>query len=235
MKKKILVISLVILVAVVGVFALSACTTNSEEFSPFRDKMTVLDENGNPTLNDKGEVVTKEGIVGYTFNPKACYDDNKKAVFDGVKEVKPVVGEDYKAEVALPLIHKASVYNEDKNDYDEPKDYPVIGLSSNAFYGVKTLERVVLPDSYYVIGTYAFFECSNLKEIVLPAGLKEIRQWAFYDCNALETIYFRGTEGQWKALLTKKDNGKRDINELGNAVLEKLTSEGKVVYNYTEA
>lgn len=230
MKKRLFVIGLVVLIAVVGVFALSSCTSSSEEFSPFRDKKVVFDENGAPKLDDKGEVVTKEGIVGYTFNPKATKDDNKNNVFDGVKEVVPVTdGGDYKAEKAFPVTHVAKVYNEDKKDYDDPTPYPVMGLSSNAFYGEKNLEKVVLPDCYYIVGTYAFFECSNLKEIVLPAGLKEIRQWAFYDCNSLEKVVFGGTTAQWNALLTKKDNGKRDINELGNSILEKLTKDGKVV------
>ncbi len=226
MKKKLLVIGLVVLIAVVGVFALSSCTASSEEFSPFRDKVEISNENG--------EVSTEEKIVGYTFNPKAAYDGNKNMVFDGMTEVKPVTdGGDYKAEKAFPVTHVAKVYNETKKDYDDPAPYPVIGLSSNAFYSDKTLTRVVLPDCYYIVGTYAFFECSNLKEIVLPAGLKEIRQWAFYNCNSLETVYFRGTEGQWKALLTEKDNGKRDINEYGNAVLEKLTENNQIVYGYT--
>lgn len=222
MKKKVFLIALVAIIAVVGVFALSACSTSSEEFSPFRDKLP-----DNPD---------KEGVVGYTFNPAACYDENKNNVFDGVEKIKPWVAtedetSDYKAQKAFPLTHVGSVYSEEAQEKFEDT-YPVIGISSNAFYGVKTLKEVVLPDSYYIIGTYAFFDCSNLEKIVLPAGLKEIRQWAFYGCSGLKEIYFRGTEDQWNKLLTVKDNGKRDVNTLGNDVIEKMTKNKKVVFEY---
>lgn len=231
MKKKILVVSLIIVVAVMGVFTLSSCAALSEEFSPFRDTMPALDKDGNQQFDKDGKLITKEGIVGYTFNPAAS-TEGKTAIFKGVETIAPVSdGGNYKAEKAFPVKHVGSVYDEDLKKTVE-SEYPVMGLSSNSFYGEKSLKRVVLPDGYYVIGTYAFFECSNLEEVVLPAGLREIRQWAFYDCKSLKKVYFRGTEEQWKKLLTKKDNGKRDINELGNTVLEQLTKDGKVEYNY---
>lgn len=235
MKKRIFIISIVAIMAVVGVFALSSCTMNSEEFSPFRDTYQVTDSSGNPVLGDDGKPKTEEGVVGYTFNPNACVDSAKNSVFVNVETVVPVTeGGDYKAEKAFPVTHVGSVYDEELGKNIESV-YPVMGISSNAFYGEKSLKRVVLPDCYYVIGTYAFFDCTNLKEIVLPAGLREIRQWAFYNCSALETIYFCGTEAQWTKLLTEKDNGKRDINKFGNSVIEDLTKNGKVVFDYIGA
>lgn len=233
MKKKIFVISIVIIMAVVGVFALSSCTMNTEEYSPFRDTYQLKDAAGNPILDDKGKPKTEEGVVGYTFNPNASFDESKNPVFDSVETVVPVTeGGNYKTEKAFPVTHVGSVYDEELGKNVESV-YPVIGISSNAFYGEKTLKRVVLPDCYYVVGTYAFFDCTSLKEIVLPAGLREIRQWAFYNCTGLEKIYFRGTEEQWNKLLTVKDNGKRDINNFGNTVIEQLTKDGKVEFNYT--
>ena len=231
MKKKILVVSLIIVVAVMGVFTLSSCASLSEEFSPFRDTIPALDASGNQQFDKDGKLVSIEGVAGYTFNPAASTEGNN-SIFKGAESIMPVSdGGNYKAEKAFPVKHVGSVYDEDLKKTVE-SEYPVVGLSSNAFYGEKSLKRVVLPDCYYVVGTYAFFECQNLEEIVLPAGLREIRQWAFYDCKSLKTVYFRGTEEQWKKLLTKKDNGKRDINELGNTVLEELTKQGKVVYEY---
>lgn len=232
MKKKILVLGLIILVAVTGVFTLSSCAALSEEFSPFRDTMPALDANGNQRVDKDGNLIVKEGVVGYTFNPAAS-TEGKMSVFKGAETIIPVSESgNYKVEKAFPVKHVGSVYDEELKKTVE-SEYPVIGLSSNAFYGEKSLKRVALPDGYFVVGTYAFFECQNLEEVVLPAGLREIRQWAFYDCKSLKKVYFRGTEEQWKKLLTKKDNGKRDINELGNAVLEQLTKDGKVEFEYT--
>lgn len=56
-------------------------------------------------------------------------------------------------------------------------------IGRRAFYGCKSLKRVVLPQSLKVIEEAAFEYCSNLDDITLPQGLTFIGGSAFDGCN----------------------------------------------------
>ena len=67
-------------------------------------------------------------------------------------------------------------------------------------YSANYTSKITLPDGVTKIGEKAFHECSWLYSMVLPESLKEIDQNAFFECDSLETLEFKGTVAQWKAV-----------------------------------
>ena len=60
-------------------------------------------------------------------------------------------------------------------------------IGRNAFYNMRNLTKVQLPDSVTYIGEYAFSRAA-FKEVKLPANLTGIGDGAFHSCEALESI-----------------------------------------------
>lgn len=79
------------------------------------------------------------------------------------------------------------------------------------------LNKVVILDGAKQIREETFAHCQNLKEIEIPASMEKIYYSAFRDCPALETVYFRGTEEQWKTLLENTSTAWGDNDTFINA------------------
>ncbi len=80
-----------------------------------------------------------------------------------------------------------------KNDKElgipaEYKNEPVVGIRGDVFANVKTLEKVVLPETIKEIRGGAFAYASNLEEINLPEGIPEIKGETFQGCESLKEI-----------------------------------------------
>lgn len=72
-----------------------------------------------------------------------------------------------------------------------PEEYngeDVVGIRGDVFANVKTLEKVVLPDTIKEIRGGAFTNASNLEEINLPEGIPEIKGETFQGCSSLKEI-----------------------------------------------
>lgn len=92
-----------------------------------------------------------------------------------------------------------------------PCDDSIHKIGSQAFYGRKDIEHIVIPDSITEVGTYAFSHCTNLKTVTfsnanciigdgcfynctllsmvkLPERLSEIRRYTFAECKTLEML-----------------------------------------------
>ena len=61
-------------------------------------------------------------------------------------------------------------------------------LCSNAFYGNKTVEKVILPDYADTVPANLFKGCINLKEVTLPID-PDIGEAAFEGCISLTDIH----------------------------------------------
>lgn len=82
-----------------------------------------------------------------------------------------------------------------------------------------TATRVVLPDGVKSMGVAAFLICFELKEVVIGKGLETIEVDTFEKVNDDFTIYFRGSEAEWKEV---------EVADRGNDIL----STCKMVYDY---
>ena len=71
---------------------------------------------------------------------------------------------------------------------DTYNDLPVTAIADKAFYNVKTLTAVVIPQGILTVGDMAFSGCEGLTEIVLPAGMTTIGESAFSRCKNLKTL-----------------------------------------------
>ena len=71
---------------------------------------------------------------------------------------------------------------------DTIEEKPVTTIAESAFYGVKGLTGVMIPDSVINIENGAFYECTALSDVILPENLRVIGESAFYGCTALTTI-----------------------------------------------
>lgn len=66
--------------------------------------------------------------------------------------------------------------------------YPVTRISSYAFEGCTSLEKVKLPNTLKFIGPKAFFNCIYLKSITIPDSVEAIGEKAFDDRSVKRKI-----------------------------------------------
>ena len=64
----------------------------------------------------------------------------------------------------------------------------VTETADNAFYGCRSLRRVILPPTMRKIGDHCFYACSSLEQAILPDGLEKLGDSAFCGCTSLEHI-----------------------------------------------
>lgn len=82
----------------------------------------------------------------------------------------------------------------------------VTGIHDFAFQGCENLTSLVLPEGLKSIEGICFQNCPSLKEITIPASVTTVSSYAFYGCKALDTIYYGGTEAQWKEITILEGN-----------------------------
>lgn len=61
-------------------------------------------------------------------------------------------------------------------------------IGKKAFYGLKKLTYIVVPDTVKGIGYQAFYGCENLKTALLKSGNEHIEHYSFSDCLSLEKV-----------------------------------------------
>ena len=92
------------------------------------------------------------------------------------------------------------------------------------FWGQINLKSIVVPNGVTTIGKSVFRDCKKLETIYLPASITKIEARAFQiDPSKLTTVYYGGSEEQWKAI--KINNPSPGYN---NPIIN-----AQKVYNYT--
>lgn len=103
------------------------------------------------------------------------------------------------------------------------KDYVVNKLSGSGF-SMKSVYSVILPDTL-VSMNFNSLSSSSLKYVYIPASLQKDGSYSsFYSyMHDMETIYYGGTEEQWKDLTNNVDRSKIDVkNIIYNAKIDDL-------------
>ena len=75
----------------------------------------------------------------------------------------------------------------------------ITSIPFHAFMGCTSLESLKIPDGVRNIDMFAFMACRSLEYIVIPASLTSISS-AFDGCDSLTTVFYGGTEGDWKKI-----------------------------------
>ncbi|MCI9360994.1 MAG: leucine-rich repeat protein [Hungatella sp.] len=75
-----------------------------------------------------------------------------------------------------------------------------VALGDNLFTQCMRLTQVTLPQTAECISAGMFQSCSSLPSLYIPASVQKIGINPFISCNALRTIYFGGSETDWKRI-----------------------------------
>lgn len=69
---------------------------------------------------------------------------------------------------------------------------------TNTFYSLMSLAQITLTGKYTRIPNKCFFNCQYLQLVKIPKRITEIGDGAFQGCRSLKTIYYEGSENEWK-------------------------------------
>ncbi len=72
-----------------------------------------------------------------------------------------------------------------------PEEYqgkPVTTIGAEAFYNVRGIGKLVIPDCVTTIEDYAFASCLDLTEVEMGNGVTSIGKYAFAYCNQIDTL-----------------------------------------------
>lgn len=92
------------------------------------------------------------------------------------------------------------------------------------------LTKIRICDGVSEIGTRYFNGCTGLTMIELPASITNIENMAFASCQSLKTgtVYYKGSEEQWKQLLKKLDENNTKISNAPLVECEHITCNGNM-------
>ena len=120
-------------------------------------------------------------------------------------------------------------------DVTLPKTMNQIG--KNMFYSCMALPGLIIPEGVTSIGEGAFTNCSYMTTVFIPKSVKQIGIAAFAN-SALTTVYYSGSEAEWKNIQKIGDTAAT----LSNVTLfynidpePRLTPDTKTVYKVGEA
>ncbi len=134
-----------------------------------------------------------------------CFRDNKNVKHVAVPDCIVVIGEN------------CFMGCENLESVQMPQHLNFMG--DQTFSGCRSLKRCVVPEGVKELDYRQFDECGNLGEVILPSTLTLIGEAAFRHCYNLRTIYFRGSDADWKG-----------VKISGNALID---SDYRLVTGYT--
>lgn len=78
-------------------------------------------------------------------------------------------------------------------------------VGDDTFAGCVSLTNITLPGSVKTVGARAFSGCTDLETADIPTSVTSLGYRAFQNDTALDTIYYRGTEGEWYSVFEPLD------------------------------
>ena len=72
--------------------------------------------------------------------------------------------------------------------------------NKNLYLNDELVTTLIISNVVTSIGNYAFYNCSGLTSVAIPDSVTSIGEYAFYNCSGLKTVFFAGTEEQWKTI-----------------------------------
>lgn len=148
-----------LLLALITVFALTACGGNS---CSHRD----ADDN---SLCDKCEAAFSDGEEMGEDKSSSMFTWNK---ISGGYEVKKYRGDT--SDVIVPSTYKGET---------------VVSIGDSAFKDCSILTSVTIPNGVRYISPYAFSHCDNLENVTIPNSITSIGADAFFHCENIARVY----------------------------------------------
>lgn len=65
---------------------------------------------------------------------------------------------------------------------------PVTEIRTGAFYGCRSLKRLILPSTLEKIGDNSFYACYSLEEVVIPDSVQKLGSGCFCGCTSLTAV-----------------------------------------------
>ena len=86
--------------------------------------------------------------------------------------------------------------------------------------------------SWWYIGI--FEDCTNLTTVVIPDSIENIDGNTFMNCNNLKTIYYTGSEEQWKNVRIANDTMFDDETDDYIEVENEALKNAEIIFNYVD-
>lgn len=74
------------------------------------------------------------------------------------------------------------------------------GSSKRLYINNELATSITIPDGVTAIPSYAFSKCTGLTSVTIPDSVTSIGDEAFQGCTGLKTLFYAGTEEQWKTI-----------------------------------
>ena len=68
----------------------------------------------------------------------------------------------------------------------------VVSIKGYAFCGCSGLTSVTIGNNVRSLGSYVFYSCSVLTSVTIPDSVRSVGDYAFYNCSSLTSIAFKG-------------------------------------------
>ena len=236
MKKKLLLVLVVTMFAVITAFAFVACDDKSgsssggsgsdESFTPVTEGTeglvyTLFDENS--IAADIGLDISGYWVTGYN-------GDETDVVIPNMHEGKRVIG------VTEGAFTNALVTSVNISNGIKYLDIAGIANSWAVFYDCTNLKSVTLPQSLTNIDASIFMNCPSITSVTIPANVSEITMNPFINCENLKEVKVSKDNGNYYSdgnyLYEKKTNKIVSAFNVGNSVTipDTVTSIGEYAF-----
>ena len=102
----------------------------------------------------------------------------------------------------------------------------VINIVPEAFYLLESLESVIIGNGVTYIGSKTFSSCNALKTLTISNSVTRIDSGAFYGCP-IEVINYDGTKAEWESII-KEDNF---VYNFGRERYTVYCTDGEILYD----